>query len=302
MSELDLGRVTGKSAHETAKDGGYTGTEAEFNAILAIIDKHASRHKAGGADPLTAADVGAAPVVSMSKMVSVAGWYKIGTMRGSDTAWHTSAATVYVGGGFNNNQPTTAIVDIVCGYDQFQMILLACAAHEGIIKLGLIKTTASNFDIFAYYKNSASNQIKVDVEFKLGSFESADLEATTLGDADMDQIVNLTERINPPMQLGVEYRTTERWNGKPVYTRLVDCGIVGDFKIIELPYAFGSITLLGGRGISDLTVMTYRNVKEIGYNTSYNFSNQNGKVTVELTSTEAMYNANAILQLWFVKN
>lgn len=29
---------------------------------------------------------------------------------------------------------------------------------------------------------------------------------------------------HPPMQLGVEYRTSERYNGKPVYTKLVDCG------------------------------------------------------------------------------
>lgn len=32
------------------------------------------------------------------------------------------------------------------------------------------------------------------------------------------------EWINPPMQLGVEYRTAGRYNGKPVYTKLVDCG------------------------------------------------------------------------------
>ena len=49
----------GKSAYQAARDGGYTGTEAEFNAIMAIVDKHAGRHKTGGADPLTAADVGA---------------------------------------------------------------------------------------------------------------------------------------------------------------------------------------------------------------------------------------------------
>lgn len=29
---------------------------------------------------------------------------------------------------------------------------------------------------------------------------------------------------NPPMKLGVEYRTTERWNGKPVYTMLYNFG------------------------------------------------------------------------------
>lgn len=29
---------------------------------------------------------------------------------------------------------------------------------------------------------------------------------------------------NPPMKLGVEYRTTERYTGKPVYVKAVDCG------------------------------------------------------------------------------
>lgn len=32
------------------------------------------------------------------------------------------------------------------------------------------------------------------------------------------------EWINPPTLLGVEYRTVERYNGKPVYMKLVDCG------------------------------------------------------------------------------
>lgn len=32
------------------------------------------------------------------------------------------------------------------------------------------------------------------------------------------------EWVNPPMALGVEYRTTERYMGKPVYAQLIDCG------------------------------------------------------------------------------
>ena len=32
------------------------------------------------------------------------------------------------------------------------------------------------------------------------------------------------EWVNPPMQLGVEFRTTERYLGKPVYVKAVDCG------------------------------------------------------------------------------
>ena len=34
------------------------------------------------------------------------------------------------------------------------------------------------------------------------------------------------EWLNPPMQTGVEYRTTERWNGKPVYAKLIDFGLL----------------------------------------------------------------------------
>lgn len=34
------------------------------------------------------------------------------------------------------------------------------------------------------------------------------------------------EYTNPPMELGVEYRTTERYLGKPVYVKLVDCGTI----------------------------------------------------------------------------
>ncbi len=34
----------------------------------------------------------------------------------------------------------------------------------------------------------------------------------------------VTEWINPPMAVGVEYRTTERYNGKALYTKLLDLG------------------------------------------------------------------------------
>lgn len=34
------------------------------------------------------------------------------------------------------------------------------------------------------------------------------------------------EWVNPPMDLGTEYRTTERYLGKPVYAKLLDCGTI----------------------------------------------------------------------------
>lgn len=44
---------------------------------------------------------------------------------------------------------------------------------------------------------------------------------------------NPWEWVNPPMRVGVEYRTAERYNGAPVYTKLVDCGIWANGKRIE---------------------------------------------------------------------
>lgn len=34
------------------------------------------------------------------------------------------------------------------------------------------------------------------------------------------------EWVNPPLELGVEYRTTERYLGKPVYVKAVECGTI----------------------------------------------------------------------------
>lgn len=42
------------------------------------------------------------------------------------------------------------------------------------------------------------------------------------------------EWVNPPMQLGVEYRTTERYLGKPVYVKLVDCGAMANNKNVSI--------------------------------------------------------------------
>lgn len=42
------------------------------------------------------------------------------------------------------------------------------------------------------------------------------------------------EWVSPPMQLGVEYRTTERYGGTPVYVKLVDCGVMANNKNVSL--------------------------------------------------------------------
>lgn len=55
---------------------------------------------------------------------------------------------------------------------------------------------------------------------------------------DMDKGWQPWEWVNPPMQLGVEYRTTERYLRKPVYVQLMDFGrapALGTIKSVAFP-------------------------------------------------------------------
>lgn len=58
------------------------------------------------------------------------------------------------------------------------------------------------------------------------------------------------EWVNPPMLLGVEYKTTERYLGKPVYTQIINCGSmpdIGSEKSISIAaFNVGVVTFISG--------------------------------------------------------
>lgn len=51
------------------------------------------------------------------------------------------------------------------------------------------------------------------------------------------------EWVNPPMLLDTEYRTTERYQGKPVYTKTVDCGSCPASGYKDIEYGTAGIVL-----------------------------------------------------------
>lgn len=53
------------------------------------------------------------------------------------------------------------------------------------------------------------------------------------------------EWVNPTMAEGVEYRTTERWNGYVVYTRLVNCGIVANGATVNIDGVTACVRFFG---------------------------------------------------------
>lgn len=76
---------------------------------------------------------------------------------------------------------------------------------------------------------------------------------------------------HPPMHLGIEYRTTERYQGKPVYAKLVDCGYgpnstsksilhnIADYGMTVS--AFGTVVSNGGKWeVHDVSSSTIRSI------------------------------------------
>ena len=77
------------------------------------------------------------------------------------------------------------------------------------------------------------------------------------------------EWVNPPMIIGVEYRTTERFNGKPVY--------INSYKIDNLPNAPGnivaqtlnySVQFLEVSGVINFSYLGYQSLPLIGNNST----------------------------------
>ena len=52
------------------------------------------------------------------------------------------------------------------------------------------------------------------------------------------------EYVNPPMELGVEYRTTERYQGKPVYVKLVNFGALPNASKAEVYHEIPDINYI----------------------------------------------------------
>lgn len=65
------------------------------------------------------------------------------------------------------------------------------------------------------------------------------------------------EWVNPPMEVGVEYRTTKRWRGKPVYTQVIHGGsLPGSGSVnIKIPTSGSIHYIISAKGsLSDMRV------------------------------------------------
>ena len=180
------------SAEKTAWDGKASGT-------------HASQHGKDGTDPITPTAIGA---VGYDAAQSLTGGQKTQARENIEAAPAGFGLGDAHGLVINANTEGGLNAAVKCGWYYFGGDTPVENAPIGVVN--------SNYGYLLVCSRDYNNACT-----QFAFFETQDNIAirhqsgTTWGP---------WEYLNPPMALGIEYRTTERYMGKPVYTKLVDCG------------------------------------------------------------------------------
>ena len=130
--------------------------------------------------------------------------------------------------------------------------------------------------------DDAVKDIDTTLQNKLGGIESTDYPGCYYRTVD-----GVVEWFNPPMQLGVEYRITERYQGKPVYAKDVDCGVASEtgyiiaYPVIDnIESVIEAVPMVGSGTLPVITGST-ANYEVIGAVQSYQVDNKYAATVIE---------------------
>ena len=111
-----------------------------------------------------------------------------------------------------------------------------------------------------------------------------------------------TEWQNPPMILGVEYRTTERYNGKPVYAKAVNVGTLPNNAYKEAHFAYNIDAIVRLDGYAYWNTTRYTDKVPISNLAHYNVNIVlYGHTALRFTTSSDMSNYNAHAVLYYTK-
>lgn len=195
----------GKSAYQTAVEAGYSGTETAFNTALKDVPGHIAN--------------GDIHVTEEQK-----------------AAWNSSIR-YDAAQSLTDAQKTQARGNIDAapgGFGLGGVLVDAPENSEGFADANLI--TATGF--YRAVRNVLYGGWHYIIHLNYDSATALQLAAYASGEVygAREKRLNVWgdwEHTNPPMELGVEYRTTERFWGRPVYYKIVDCGQIADNKQVE---------------------------------------------------------------------
>lgn len=100
--------------------------------------------------------------------------------------------------------------------------------------------------------NTSVVQVAFDIALSAANHNGA--IARRVKSADQYGTWDAWEYINPPMELGIEYRTCDRFNNKPVYTKLVNVGAMPNATSLQAVHGIGNIrdiVACGGVAVSE---------------------------------------------------
>lgn len=107
------------------------------------------------------------------------------------------------------------------------------------------------------------------------------------------------EYLNPLLSLGVEYRTTERYGGSPVYVKAVDCGQIADGK--EVQHGIADINIvIRYQGMRTGLAMPQVYNKNLG-DTWSAYVTSVDQTRISLSCGESASGGNCTVILWYTK-
>ena len=207
MPELDLGNVKGpqgKSAYQSALDAGYSGSEEAFNTAMA---------KAPDAVLYTPQSLSDAQKAQARGNINAApGGFGLGEaakmLTASDNVDNVKKNGWYTWHWDPTRQP-------------------AGLPDEAKYHSGLMRVDSAN-------PNTYDNVQTIYIILSPPNSNPGDQCVVQRMGLNATNVWNPWEWVNPPMQLGVEYRTTERYLGDPVYCKVLDFSTITDGEQIDI--------------------------------------------------------------------
>ena len=241
----------GKSAYEAAKEGGYAGTEEEFNQTLTSIPNHITDTE--NPHSVTAVQVGADVAGAANEALNSAKAYTDQIVAGvipGDGSKESPADSdsIFIYDNSDSGKPKKTLISKLV--ELFNNTFYTKTETNTLLQnndprnwgLGTDAVDAPDHDadkidtsgLFRAYLNCPidgsgwwliksekfnSDKYQWAIHYRSSGGYSVDIIAFRSCVAGVYQP---WEFLNPPMVLGVEYRTTERYQGKPVYVRVIE--------------------------------------------------------------------------------
>lgn len=180
------------------------------------------------------------------------GWYRIAT--GS----RRSGGILTVQHSYNNGGPSSLKLLVTSSEEgsSLKCIEYTNYSASAITNARIVSNASGLYCIDVYYNVDGLNTAAIDF-ISTGLDEAKGQVPVYIGADDTlpsgENLKVTMEYLNPPLVLGVEYRTTERFLGKPVYVKVVNCGDFVADKTVSWTDTLSEVI-----GIAGINVSSYR--------------------------------------------